>query len=206
VKKQGLSLVTLNAHKIHGPKGVGALYIKEGVKIIPWQHGGGHEFGLRSGTENVSGIVGFAQAVKSGMDKKHIAKMEKMRDRLIDGVLKMEGVRLNGAAGRRRLCNNANFSFRGIEGEALGGYLDQKGICSSTGSACSEKSLEPSYVLKAIGLKDEDANGSLRLTLSRYTTEEEIDYVLKEMPEIVKKLRKISPFGRMAEYVLKKSN
>lgn len=206
VKKQNLDLVTLNSHKIHGPKGVGALYVKEGVKLDIWQHGGGHEFGLRSGTENVSGAVGFGKAVKIGMGGKYVEHMKELSGRLIEGVLKIEGVCLNGAVDDKRLCNNANFSFKGIEGEALGGYLDQKGICSSTGSACSEKTLEPSYVLKAMGVSDIDANGSLRLTLSRYNTIEDVDYVLKVLPEIVKKLRRISPFGRMIDNVLKKDN
>lgn len=206
VKKQNLDMMTLNGHKIHGPKGVGALYIKKGTKIIPWQHGGEHEYGIRSGTENIPGVVGFAKAAELAMNKKHVKHMTELRNKLIDNVLDIKGVRLNGPIGDKRLCNNANFSFRGIEGEAIGGYLDQKGICSSTGSACSEKLLEPSYVLKAIGLKDEEANGSLRLTLSRYTTKEEIDYTLKVLPGIAKKLRRISPFGKVMEYVLKKSN
>ncbi len=197
VKKQGLDLVTLNSHKIHGPKGVGALYIKEGVKIIPWQHGGGQEKDKRSGTENIHGIVGFAEAVKLGMNKKHVAYMTKLRDKLIKGVLEIEGVRLNGPKGDKRLCNNTNFSFKGIEGEALGGYLEQKWVCSSTGSACSSNVLEPSYVLKAIGLDHESANGSLRLTISRFTTEKDIDYVLKIIPGIVQKLRKISPLSKV---------
>ncbi|MCK4522287.1 MAG: cysteine desulfurase [Nanoarchaeota archaeon] len=205
VKKQNLDLVTLNSHKIHGPKGVGALYIRKGTRIIEWQHGGGHEFNLRSGTENISGIVGFAEAVKLGMDKKHIAHMTKLRDRLTDGVLKIPNTKLNGTKADKRLCNNANFSFRGIEGEAIGGYLDQKGVCSSTGSACSEKTLEPSHVLKAIGLSHEEANGSLRLTLSRFNTEEEIDYVLNVLLGIVKKLRFMSPLGGIAN-VFKKNN
>jgi cysteine desulfurase len=206
VKKQNVDLITLNAHKIHGPKGVGALYVRKGTKIGSWQHGGGHEFGLRSGTENISGIVGFAEAVKQASDKKHIAHMTKLRDKLIDGILKISDVRLNGAKGDKRLCNNANFSFKSIEGESLGGYLDQKGVCSSTGSACSEASLEPSYVLKSTGLSNEEANGSLRLTLSRFTSEEDIDYVLEVLPGIVKKLRFISPLGKVINYVSKKSN
>lgn len=222
VNKQNVDMVTLNAHKIHGPKGIGALYIRKGTKIIPWQHGGGHERGLRSGTENVSGIVGFAEAVKIAIsNKKHVEHMTKLRDKLINGVLNsIEDVKLNGPSGSKhdnqdnkhekhnitdnRLCNNANFSFKAIEGEALGGYLDQKWICSSTGSACNARTLEPSYVLKAIGLTDEEANGSLRLTLSRFTTEEEIDYVLKVLPPIVKKLRWISPIGKVVNYILKK--
>ncbi len=204
VKKQHLDLVTLNAHKLHGPKGVGALYVRRGVAISPWQHGGGHEKGNRGGTENIPGIVGFAVAAKLAMDEKHRKQMTKLRDKLIDNVLKIPGVTLNGPRGERRLCNNANFSFAGVEGEAIGGLLDAKGVCSSTGSACSAHSLEPSYVLLAIGLTHEQANGSLRLTLSRFTTEEEIDSTVKVLPEIVEKLRRISPFGKLIDKVLSK--
>lgn len=190
VEKYNLDLVTLNSHKIHGPKGVGALYIKEGTEITPWQHGGGHEKGLRAGTLNVHGIVGFGKAVKLAKSK-HVKKMSKLRDKLIEGALKIKDSRLNGPK-ENRLCNNVNLSFKGVEGEALGGYLDMKNICSSSGSACSAESLEPSHVLKAIGLEDEEANGSVRLTLSRFTTEDEIDYVLKVLPKMVKKLRGFS--------------
>ncbi|MAH02110.1 cysteine desulfurase NifS [Candidatus Woesearchaeota archaeon] len=193
VQKQNLDLVTMSGHKIHGPTGVGALYIKKGTNIHPLMHGGDQELKLRPGTENVSGIVGFAEAVKLA-DKKYIEYMTKLRDKLIEGVLKIPDVKLNGPKSAR-LCNNTNFSFKGIEGEAVVGRLDVEGVCSSTGSACSEKSLEPSYILTAIGLSDEEANGSIRLTLSRFTKEEEIDYVLKVLPEVVKTLRKISPFG-----------
>lgn len=195
VKKQCLDLATLNAHKIHGPKGVGALFIKKGANIHPLIHGGGHEFGLRSGTENISGIVGFAEAVKIA-DKKHIGHMAMLRDKLIEGALKIPHSRLNGPNGEKRLCNNANFSFKGIEGESIVGHLDMEGICASTGSACSEKTLEPSYVLRAIGLSHQEANGSLRLTLSRFTTEDEINYVLKVLPGIVESLRKMSPLWK----------
>jgi len=197
VKKQNLDLVTLNAHKIHGPKGVGALYIRREIqnKIAPLLHGGGHEKGLRSGTENIPGIVGFAKAVKLA-DKKHIKHMEKLRDRLMREILKIPDTKLNGPSSEtgKRLCNNINISFMNIEGEALGGYLDAYGIASSTGSACSSHSLEPSHVLKAIGLNDLEANSSIRLSLSRDNTEEEINHVLKVLPKIVGKLRKISPF------------
>ncbi len=206
VEKQNLDLVTLNAHKIHGPKGVGALYVRKGVKIMNWQHGGGHEFGLRAGTENIPGIVGFAEAVRIAMDKRHVERMTVLRDKLIAGALKIPGTRLNGPAGDKRLCNNVNISFKRIEGEALGGYLDQKFICSSTGSACSSRTLEASHVLKAISLGDEEAHGSLRLTLSRFNTEEEIDYVLKVLPKMVEKLRRISPLGRIANVLLRKNN
>lgn len=199
VKKQNLSLVTLNAHKIHGPKGVGALFVRKGVKIETVQHGGGQEFNLRSGTENVPGIVGFAKASEL-INQKDVNKMEKLRDKLIKGILEnIKGVKLNGAR-ENRLCNNVNFSFEGVEGEAIGTYLDSYEICSSTGSACSSKSLEPSHVLKAIGLSDEQAHGSLRLSLSKYTTEEEINKVLEVLPKVVAKLRKISPFEKAISF------
>ena len=161
---------------------------------------------MRAGTENVSGIVGFAKAVEL-TKKEDIEHMTKLRDKLIDGILKeIPEAKLNGPKGNKRLCNNVNFSFKNIEGEALGGYLDQKNVSSSTGSACSEKTLEPSYVLSSIGLSHQDANGSLRLSLSRFTTEEEIDYVLKLLPKYVKKLRFISPLGKVVDYVFAKSN
>ncbi len=193
VEKFNLDLLTLNSHKIHGPKGVGTLYIKKGTKIIPWQHGGGHEFNLRSGTENIPGIVGFAEAVKLG-EKKHVEYMTKLRDKLIKGVLKIPNTRLNGPK-EKRLCNNANFSFKRIEGESITGHLDLEGVSASTGSACSSKTLEPSHVLLAIGLTREEAHGSLRLTLSRFTKEEDVDYTIEKLPKIIKKLRSISPLG-----------
>lgn len=202
VKKQNLDLVTINSHKIHGPKGVGALYIRSGIKITPLAHGGGHEFKLRSGTENISGIVGFAKAVQLASKGKHIKYMTKLRDQLIEGLLKkIPDTSLNGPSGNKRLCNNVNMLFRFIEGESIGGYLDVKGVCTSTGSACSSKSLEPSHVLMAIGRKHEEANGSLRMTLSRFTTKEEIDYIISILPGIVEKLRKISPLTRVVKSV-----
>jgi len=192
VKKQNLDLITINSHKIHGPKGVGALYIKKGTNIHPLLHGGGHEFGLRSGTENISGIVGFAKAVEVAKEK-HIKHMTKLRDKLINGILKeIPHTRLNGPK-EKRLCNNANISFEFIEGESLLMRLDDKGIEVSTGSACSSKSLDPSHVLLAIGLKHEIAHGSIRFSLSKYTTEEEIDYTIKILKEEVKALREMSP-------------
>ncbi len=192
VKKQNLDLVTLNAHKIHGPKGVGALYLRQGIKIEPLLHGGGHERNLRSGTENIPGIVGFAKSVKLA-DEKHVKNMAKLRDMLIDGILKIANTNLNGPR-ENRLCNNINICFNNIEGEAIGGYLDAYGICSSTGSACASHSLEPSHVLRAIGKTHLEANSSLRLSLSRENTEEEIEKVLEVLPKIAEKLRKISPF------------
>lgn len=194
VEKQHLDLVTMSSHKIHGPKGVGALYVREGINISPLLHGGDHEFKLRAGTENMHGIVGFAEAVKLA-DKKYIRYITTLRDKLIEGVLKIPYVKINGPK-NARLCNNANFYFKGIEGEAIVGYLDQENIYCSTGSACSEKTLDPSHILKAIGLSNEEANGSIRLTLSRFNTKEEIDYVLKVLPGIVKKLRAMSPLWK----------
>ncbi len=191
VKKQNLDLVTLNAHKIHGPKGVGALYIREGIKITPVSHGGGHEKNLRSGTENIPGIVGFAKSVDVA-NKKDVERMNELRNKLIDGILKIENTRLNGSR-EKRLCNNINISFNNIEGEAIGGYLENEGIYTSTGSACSSHSLEPSHVLQAIGLTPVQTNSSLRISISKYTTEEEIDYFLNVLSKIVDKLRRISP-------------
>ncbi len=198
-------MITLNAHKINGPKGVGALYIKKGTKIDAWQSGGGHEFGLRSGTENVSGIVGFAEAVKIGMNPKHREYMEKLRDRMIKGILEIPETNLNGPAGDKRLCNNVNVLFKGAEADSLGSYLDIKGIATSIGSACSSHSKEPSHVLKAIGLTDRDANSSIRITLSRFNTSEEVDYLLEVLPEILKKIRRGSAMNRFADFVSKRN-
>jgi len=191
VKKQNIDLLSMSAHKIHGPKGVGALYVKKGIKLKKLFDGGSQESKLRAGTENIPGIAGFAKAIKIA-DKKDIKNMIKLRDKLIDGCLKIGDCWLNGSR-EKRLCNNANISFRYIEGEALGGYLDVKGICSSTGSACSSTSLKPSHVLTALGLKPEEAHGSIRLTLSKHTTEDEIDYTIKILEKNVKKLRRMSP-------------
>lgn len=187
-------LITLNAHKIHGPKGVGALYVKTGVRIECFMHGGGHERGLRGGTENIPGVAGFAKAVLLA-DKKYIKHMDGLRDYFISGLLKMDGVVLNGPA-VNRLCNNVNVSFRGIEGESLGALLNAKGICTSTGSACSSRSLEPSHVIMAICGDVERAHGSVRFSLSRFNTREEIEFALDEIRKAVSKLRAISPFGK----------
>ncbi|MBR9678757.1 MAG: cysteine desulfurase [Nanoarchaeota archaeon] len=206
VKEQDLDMATINAHKLNGPKGVGALYIKTGTEIDAWQHGGGHERGMRSSTENIHGIVGFGEAVRIAMKPEHVERMTKLRDNLIKGVLEIPNVELNGPTGNKRLCNNTNFCFQGIEGEALGGYLDLKEIASSTGSACSSHTLEPSHVITAIGRTPEQANSSVRITLSRFTTQEEINYLLQELPGIVTKLRRISPLSKVVDYVLKKSS
>jgi len=193
VKKMNLDLVTLNAHKIHGPKGVGALYIRSGIKIEPFIHGGGQEMKMRSGTENVAGIVGFATAVKL-LKSSDITHIEKLRDKAIKTIIeKIPNVKLNGAWGNNRLVGNINLCFHNIEGEAIGSFLDTKGICISTGSACSSKSLDPSHVLMALGMSAQDANSSVRISLGKFTTEEEIDKLLEELPKVVSMLRKMSP-------------
>jgi len=195
VNKMNIDLLSLSAHKFYGPKGVGATFIRKGTKIDPLLHGGGHEFGLRSSTENIAGIVGLAEAVRLREKemKPEAAKLTKLRDYLIKNVLKIENSYLNGHP-TKRLPNNANFWFAFIEGEALIIQLDSYGIAASTGSACSSSILEPSHVLMAIGLKHEEAHGSLRLSLGKYTTKSEIDYAIKVLPKVVGNLRKISPF------------
>ncbi len=186
-------MITLNAHKIHGPKGVGALYIKTGIKLVPLIHGGSHEKGLRAGTENIPAIAGFAAAVELAMHKKHVDYMENLRDYFIKEALKIPGTKLNGPTGKKRLCNNINISFRSIEGESITFSLDQAGICCSTGSACSSKSLEPSHVIMALVDDPERSHGSVRITISRFTKKQEVDFALKELKKAVKKLREISP-------------
>lgn len=195
VKKMNVDLLTINAHKVYGPKGVGALYVKEGVKIEPLLHGGGHEFGLRSSTVNVAGIVGFGKVAEIQKKEMNLdaKKQIKLRDKLIKEGLKIEDSHLNGHP-TKRLSNNVHFWFSYIEGESLIMQLDMEGIAASTGSACSSASLEPSHVLLAIGLKPEEAHGSLRLSIGKYTTKEDVDCVLEVLPKVVKKLRGISPF------------
>ena len=202
ISTKDADMITLNAHKIHGPKGVGALYIKEGVKIGPLLHGGGHERGLRSGTENIPGIVGFAKAVKLAMNSNHINHMNGLRDYFIEELLKIPNTKLNGPKGDKRLCNNINVSFRFIEGESIGSFLDAKGICTSTGSACSSRNLEPSHVLMALEDNPERAHGSLRFSISRFTAKEEIDFALEEIKKTIERLRKISPLTKMIKKVL----
>jgi len=197
VNELNVDLLSISSHKIYGPKGVGALYVRNGTNIAPLLHGGGHERGIRSGTENVPGIVGFGTAARIAakeMDS-DAERTKRLRDRLIDGALKIENSWLNGSR-EKRLPGNANLGFRFIEGEALILELDGYGICASTGSACSSRSLEPSHVLRAIGLPPQECHGSLRMTLGKENTEEEIDYVLEILPKVVEKLRRISPFKK----------
>ncbi len=195
VNKMNIDLLTASSHKMYGPKGAALLFIREGVKVEPILHGGGQENGLRSSTINVPAIVGFAEAceiAKKEMSKEGI-KLMKLRDKLIKEVLKIKGSHLSGHP-TKRLPNNANFWFEFIEGESIVIRLDLHGIAASTGSACSSMKLEPSHVLMAIGLRPEQAHGSLRISLGRWTTEKEINYLLKILPGIIKQLREISPF------------
>ena len=193
VKKQNIDLMTINAHKIHGPKGVGALYLNKPIKnqIIPLLHGGGQEFQLRSSTENVAGILGFAKAVKIASNR-DVKNMTKLRDYFIKELLEIPNTELNGPK-QNRLCNNINLSFKNIEGEAIGSYLNAKQIFVSTGSACSSKSLEASHVIKAIGREDEYIHGSIRFSLGHNNNEKQIKYIVKTVSKIVEQLRMISP-------------
>ncbi|MCX7883920.1 MAG: cysteine desulfurase NifS [Caloramator sp.] len=195
VKEMNIDMLSLAAHKFYGPKGVGALYIKKGVKIENLIHGGGQERKRRAGTENIPGIVGLGKAMELATKDidSHNEKIIKMRDRLLNGIMeKIPYTKLNGHP-EKRLPGNINVSFRFIEGESLLLLLDQSGICASTGSACSSGSLDPSHVLLAIGLPHEIAHGSLRLSLGDANKEEDIDYVLDVLPEIVQRLRDMSP-------------
>ncbi|MCM1087106.1 MAG: cysteine desulfurase NifS [Muribaculaceae bacterium] len=195
VEELNIDLLSASAHKINGPKGVGILYIRNLVKIGSFIHGGAQERGRRAGTHNTPGIIGFGKATEIAdreLEKRHAYESE-LRDYLIDRVLaEIPYTRLNGHKDRR-LSNNANFSFRFIEGESLLILLDQKEIAASSGSACTSGSLDPSHVLLAIGLPHEIAHGSLRLTLSDETTKEELDYVIEELKKIVERLRSMSP-------------
>lgn len=194
VAEQNIDLLSMTAHKIHGPKGCGLLYIRRGVKIQNLIDGGAQERNRRAGTENVAGIVGLDAALQIAIDsmERRNAKLVKMRDRLIDGLLKIERSRINGDR-VHRLPGNVNMCFEGIEGESLLLRLDLKGVQASSGSACTSGSLDPSHVLLAIGLPHEIAHGSLRLSLSDDNTEDDVDYILEIVPEIVSYLRSMSP-------------
>ncbi len=194
VKKQNIDLLSMTAHKLHGPKGCGALYIRQGVRPQILIDGGAQERGMRAGTENVAGIVGLASAVKRAKAtmKQRTERLTGLRNRLIDSLSKIERSRLNGDR-EKRLPGNINMCFEGIEGEALLLRLALMGICASSGSACTSGSLDPSHVLLAIGLPHEIAHGSLRLSFSDETTEEDIDYIAKCVPQVVNTLRSMSP-------------
>lgn len=196
VDKLNVDLLSASSHKIYGPKGVGFLYVRKNTKIFPLLHGGGQEFGLRSSTVNVAGIIGFAKAIEicQKVMEKETKKLKKLRQKLIKRVLEtIQIVRLNGHP-TKSLPNIVNFSFPGLEGESLIFKLDMMGISASTGSACSSSKLEPSPVLLAIGLSPKEAHSSLRLSLGRWTKEKDINYLLEILPKVVKDLRKISPF------------
>ncbi|MFZ1039650.1 MAG: cysteine desulfurase family protein [Candidatus Bathyarchaeia archaeon] len=195
VKEEGIDLLTVSSNNMYGPKGIGALYIKEGIRIEPLLHGGGQERGLRSGTENLPSIVGFGRAAE--IAKKEMqsesGKLVRLRDRLIDGLLRPIPFSFLNGHPTKRLPDNVSVRYSFIEGESMLLSLDMMGVAASSGSACTAKTLEPSHVLLAIGLKHEEAHGSLMFTLGRQNTEEEGDYVVSLMPSIVKRLRAISP-------------
>lgn len=195
VNDEGIDLLTISSNDVYGPKGVGALYMKKGIRLEPLIHGGGQERGLRSGTENLPGIVGFGKAAEIAKEEMSTEseRLKKLRDKLIKGLLDpISHSFLNGHP-TKRLPNNAAVRYSFIEGESILLDLDMKGVAASSGSACTAKTLEPSHVLRAIGLKHEEAHGSLLFTLGRQNTEEEVDYVIRIMPEIVKRLREMSP-------------
>jgi len=195
VKKMNIDLLTASSHKIYGPKGAGLLYVREGIKLVPLLHGGGQENGLRGSTVNVPAVVGFAKAAE--ICKKEIIEESKrltiLRNKLVKEVLKIKNSHLNGHP-VKRLANNTNFRFDFVEGESLVMRLDLEGIACSTGSACSSFKLEPSEVLMATGLKPQEAHGSLRVSLGRFTTEKDIDKLINVLPEIINSIRAMSPF------------
>ncbi len=196
-----VDMMSISAHKIHGPKGTGALYVRAGTRLKPLMQGGSHEFKMRPGTENVPGIVGFARAAEIALAV-DVSKITEVRNHAFKQIIKeIDNIKVNGPRDEMRLCNNINISFANVEGEALGSYLDIDGICVSTGSACSSQTLEPSHVLLAIGLSKEIANGTLRMTLSKHTTKEEIDKAVESLKKHTEKLRAISPLNTVLENV-----
>lgn len=204
VVDQNIDLLSISAHKLHGPKGCGCLFVKRGIKMQNLIDGGAQERGRRAGTENVASIVGFAKAIEiacSNMSERN-ARIIKLRDKLIDSALKIDKSILNGDR-KNRLPGNINMCFLGIEGESLLLSLDLKGVCASSGSACTSGSLDPSHVLLAIGLPHEVAHGSLRISLSDDNSEEDVDYIIEVLPPIIEKLRAMSPLW---EKIIKESN
>lgn len=194
VDSLGVDLLTASAHKIYGPKGVGLLYIRKNTPLKRIQDGGGHEFNLRAGTLNVPGIVGFGAALEMAQQERarNYKIVEKLRDHMFDRVMKeIRGAKINGSK-IKRIPNNANFIFRDVEGEGMLLGLDMEGIAVSTGSACSSGDLRPSHVLTAIGIAEEDSHGSLRVTLGKYTTKQEVDYFIDKLKEVIERLRKIA--------------
>ena len=197
VRAQHIDMLSLSAHKFHGPKGIGALYVRQGIPLTTLIEGGAQERGKRAGTENVPAIVGMAAALEEACRnlERNAARMTALRDKLIAGLSRIPHSALNGDP-VNRLPGNVNFCFEGIEGESLLLLLDEKGICASSGSACTSGSLDPSHVLLAIGRPHEIAHGSLRLSLCESNTDEEVDYLLREIPEVVTYLRNMSPLWR----------
>jgi len=196
LSKSRIDLLSLSGHKLHGPKGVGALYVRKGTRLSPFMLGGHQEAGRRAGTENVPGIVGLGKACELAAENLEAenSKVKSLRDRLEDAILETcPDSRLNGDP-ENRLPNTSNISFEYIEGEAILLMLDKYGICASSGSACTSGSLEPSHVLRAMGVPFTAAHGSIRFSLSRYNTEKEVDYTIEKMPRIVNQLRELSPF------------
>ena len=193
VKKQNIDMLSLSAHKFHGPRGIGALYVKRGIELISLMEGGGQERGKRPGTENLPAIMGMAAALKEEctLMEQNEAKVTAMRDRLIQGLSQIPYSILNGSR-EKRLPGNVNFCFEGVSGESLLLLLDSRGICASSGSACASGALEPSHVLLSLGLAPEIAQGSLRISLDISNTEEEIDYMLEVIPQVVEQLRGMS--------------
>ena len=207
VKEQNIDLMSLTAHKFHGPKGCGALYVRRGLRPEILINGGAQERGRRAGTENVPGIIGLAAALKLAVStmEERSKRLTELRDYLIDELLKIERSRLNGDR-VRRLPGNINMCFEGIEGESLLLRLDLNGVCASSGSACTSGSLDPSHVLLAIGLPHEIAHGSLRLSFSDETTREDVEYIAKCIPPIIKALRDMSPLWERIKKNEKKGN
>ncbi len=194
VRDQNIDMLSLSAHKIHGPKGIGALYVRKGVVLPNLIDGGAQERGHRAGTENVAYIVGLGQAIEdavAGMGAK-VEKLTRFRDQIIAELTKIPYTKLNGHP-TKRLCTNVNISFEGVEGEALLLLLDSMGIAASSGSACTSGSLDPSHVLLSIGLRHEVAHGSLRLSLSDFNTQEDVDYIIECVPKVIERLRAMSP-------------
>lgn len=196
VNDLGVDMLSISGHKFHGPKGIGILYIRNGIRISNLIHGGGQERGKRAATENVAAMAGIARAMELAYEnlEKNTAEMRRLRDRLIEGIEKsIPYCRLNGPTGEDRLCNNVNFSFKYVEGESILMMLDMKGVAASSGSACASGSLDPSHVLLAIGLPHEIAHGSLRLSVGDDTTDSDVDYLLEVLPPIIERLRMMSP-------------
>lgn len=195
VKELNIDMLSLAGHKIYGPKGIGVLYIKKGIKIDNLIHGGAQERNRRAGTENIASIVGLGKALELATTnlEEHMERLTALREKLIDGLLQIPYTKLNGPRGDKRLPGNVNVCFRFIEGESILLSLDFKGVCASSGSACTSGSLDPSHVLLAIGLPHEIAHGSLRLSMGDGSTEEDVDYVLEVVPPIIERLRNMSP-------------